>query len=936
MFFDKSDIRSLDDWRHRIHESVAASRLLMAFISPAYFASPWCREEWRTWVDVEIAKHVLSDGAAPVYIVEVPWLTKTMTELEVAAEVERLAHREVDIMGARNAIEIALQMANRQLTSVMQFYDAGLTSLRHEDLRQVLRKLATDLSARSEQVTTAARSSSTIPPYNRRFVGRLSELSQLREHMHRGRVVGIHGLGGIGKTELALTYAHAFAGLYPGGRFLVPCEGQRDLRQAALALDEVFHDQIIDEQRKTLATHFSAIRNGLRERSSELGPVLLVLDNISDGELLRPEQLDEFRMLGQNVHLLVTARINPQKATRYDDQYWVTLGELSLTDSVRLLQKFRIARSSSEEAAASAIGRRLGGFALCVEVTGAYLSQHSEITYCDFLEIMGLDDLERIDQVATESDVLTRRHNNEKRLRAILAPTFVTLSAETKTMLRFAALLAPDQVVLPWLRRLVQSRGSRVENSETWQRLVDQLVSLALLTRPSDESSSEQPRVVRCHRLIQEYVRREIPAEELRADQKVLEELAWERASRVDLRMRWDSDRWEVEPLDALARLWDETQVPAASRLMRSVALRWHDLADWARAEPLFRRALAIDEEKLGPENPQIGQDLNDLGILLNETNRWREAEPLLRRAIAIYEITNDPRLSNVLDALAVICKQTDRLAEAEQLCRRAVAIDRDNKTPTEVDMAVRLNNLAAILVEKGQANDAEALYWMALQIDEEQLPPNHPHLALRLRNLASVIAESGRAAEAEPLARRALEIDERNYDGDHPSVACDLRILSGILGGLNRASESEPLLRRSLEIEEKSNGPNHPDVANSLNNLACLLDESGRSTEAVPLFRRALAIAEQSYGPDHTSVSEALNNLGSALYLSREYAEAEPLMRRALTILFQKMKATGVEPRRMEITFMNYVNLLGAMGFTKRQRDQRMIELERPYDVFR
>jgi|ERR1035441_811899 hypothetical protein len=65
IFFDKEEIRSLDDWRHRIYESLAASRLLVAFISPNYFASEWCRREWHTWIDVEIAKHVLSDGAAP-------------------------------------------------------------------------------------------------------------------------------------------------------------------------------------------------------------------------------------------------------------------------------------------------------------------------------------------------------------------------------------------------------------------------------------------------------------------------------------------------------------------------------------------------------------------------------------------------------------------------------------------------------------------------------------------------------------------------------------------------------------------------------------------------------------------------------------------------------------------------------------------------------
>jgi hypothetical protein len=72
LFFDRHAIRSLDDWQHRIADGLAHSRLFLAFLSPRYFASEWCRREWKTWIDHEIAKHILSQGAAPIYVVEVP------------------------------------------------------------------------------------------------------------------------------------------------------------------------------------------------------------------------------------------------------------------------------------------------------------------------------------------------------------------------------------------------------------------------------------------------------------------------------------------------------------------------------------------------------------------------------------------------------------------------------------------------------------------------------------------------------------------------------------------------------------------------------------------------------------------------------------------------------------------------------------------------
>jgi hypothetical protein len=53
-------------------------------------------------------------------------------------------------------------------------------------------------------------------------------------------------------------------------------------------------------------------------------------------------------------------------------------------------------------------------------------------------------------------------------------------------------------------------------------------------------------------------------------------------------------------------------------------------------AEPLFRRALAIDERSFGPDHPTVAIDLNNLALLLEATNRLVEAEPVYRRAVQI------------------------------------------------------------------------------------------------------------------------------------------------------------------------------------------------------------------------------------------------------------------------------------------------------------
>ena len=56
-----------------------------------------------------------------------------------------------------------------------------------------------------------------------------------------------------------------------------------------------------------------------------------------------------------------------------------------------------------------------------------------------------------------------------------------------------------------------------------------------------------------------------------------------------------------------------------------------------AEAEPLYRRAVTIDEASLGPDHPKVAIDLNNLAGLLGATNRLAEAEPLMQRMAVIF-----------------------------------------------------------------------------------------------------------------------------------------------------------------------------------------------------------------------------------------------------------------------------------------------------------
>ena len=99
----------------------------------------------------------------------------------------------------------------------------------------------------------------------------------------------------------------------------------------------------------------------------------------------------------------------------------------------------------------------------------------------------------------------------------------------------------------------------------------------------------------------------------------------------------------------------------------------------WPRPEAADASLHSPSTKSLGPEHPTVAIRLNNLAQLLQATNRLSEAEPLMRRALAIDEASfgaDHPNVAIRLNNLAQLLKDTNRLAEAEPLMRRALAID--------------------------------------------------------------------------------------------------------------------------------------------------------------------------------------------------------------------------------------------------------------------
>ncbi len=237
-----------------------------------------------------------------------------------------------------------------------------------------------------------------------RFVGREPELHRLRAALLDAAPsalpspIALIGIGGIGKTALALTFAAREADAFPGGRWLLRCEGHARLDSAMRPLVQDLGIELTEREKLDDTLAARRVLDTLRPR----GPALFLLDNVDTPALLAPGSLA--LLSGESgLRLLVTTRLGigtftaaGAAVTEIDlDQ----LPEPDALDLIRLHQPDAAFASVADENDAREIVRALGGLTLAVETAAVYLGQNDPriaepryaVRIADYLERLRLD-----------------------------------------------------------------------------------------------------------------------------------------------------------------------------------------------------------------------------------------------------------------------------------------------------------------------------------------------------------------------------------------------------------------------------------------------------------------------------------------------------------------------------------------------------------------
>jgi tetratricopeptide (TPR) repeat protein len=311
---------------------------------------------------------------------------------------------------------------------------------------------------------------------------------------------------------------------------------------------------------------------------------------------------------------------------------------------------------------------------------------------------------------------------------------------------------------------------------------------------------------------------------------------------------------------------------------------------DYKGAEELQRRVLDLTERVM-PDSPLLAASLVSLADILREKGNYLDARPYYERALKIEEaIFGRDHLSvaTTLNNLGLLLHTTGDYAAAEEFERQALAIREHALGMDHPLVAVSLNNIAGLLRVRADDVGAEQLYRRALAIHEKTL--DNYDIAIDLDNLAQVVSPE----EAGPLYRRAIDLEEQIGPPDNARLAVFLHNYASFLAESGDIDQAEQLYRRALAIDEKVLGPDHEDVAGDLRGLANILYFRGKTAETEQMYQRALQIDERALGPNHIRVTYDLRHLAELLEAKQDDSGAENLYRRVISIDEKLLPVTG------------------------------------------
>ncbi|HZS77874.1 MAG TPA: tetratricopeptide repeat protein [Ktedonobacteraceae bacterium] len=721
-------------------------------------------------------------------------------------------------------------------------------------------------------------------PYRRNpfFTGREVLLHQLYTILNTNKMAAltqtqaISGLGGIGKTQVAVEYAYRYrdnyqAVLWVNASTYDSLVADFFMLAALLDLTEKDQDQLIVVN--VVKRWFALNKNWL-----------LIFDNVDDPQLVEgflPRLGEGSILITTRQHALgsIAQTIEVEKMEREE-------GVLFLMRRIRILNSDNTATrelTKEELALAHEIVEATDGLPLAIDQAGAYIEE----TRCG---LKGYLDLYQ----SRHKELLQRRGilptDHPESVAATLSLSFEQIMRQNPIAADLLRLLAffdpeaiPEEMIILGVSALDATSLSEISDPFQFNEAIQLLMRYSLIRRIPDEQ------VLSTHRLVQVVLKDSLPENEQRIWAEYVIRVLNQVFPEVDPETWSKCQRYIPHVQAGMASIKQlEVVISEAADLFTRASHYLIEHAQYALAEELLQSALSIQEQLQLSDKPETAITVSELGLLYLAQGKYLQARPLLEQGRDIRQRTlglQEPGTAASLDHLGQLYYALGKYSEAEKLYRQALDIRQKVFTTENREVAASLAHLAELNSTMGYYKPAEELYKQALSIQQKILGDEHPDVAHTLNDLALVYRRMGWYSDAEQLYWSSHNIFLNAYGKEHPHIAEVLNNLARLYRAQAQFDKAELYYRQALEIRENVLGVDHPDTARNLVGLAKLYHSQGKYSEAIDLSEQALSIQEQKLAANHPDTADTLRNIARLYQALRKYPEAEAYYNRAMAI---------------------------------------------------
>lgn len=736
----------------------------------------------------------------------------------------------------------------------------------------------------------------------------MEKISLPTEENKQRRVFVLHGLGGIGKTQLSIAYARKHQDDYTA-TFWLNGQTRETLKQSIAGIASKLPKDQISEAARNCTQQGSEQLDKIIDEVLEWfsregnGKWLLIFDNVDrdNSEMVDdPETFDVDQYLPGSDQGTVIITTRQHRLRNLGDEMLVT--SMTTEEGLKVLEN-RIGFSLIDNPQASELVDRVGGLPLALAQAASYMRQ-TGTSMTEYLNSYNAawDDLMK-DEARPEStlgeygnrSVQTTwtisfeyvKRKNEDAANSLQLWSYLDNRDIWFELFNGRLKFSPRRWSRPpeWFRRMACDKLS-------FRRIAATLLDYSLI-EARDESDSYG-----VHPVVHEWCRKTMNADRRHKSAFLAVTSVASAVPDEYVRDYWTIQRrllphanlFSQQLMDTLEENLDSEQAnelqDACYWLGRLYSYSGEKM--WVEAEAMYRRAMLGMEKSLGYHHEKTIFALQSLGKLYLQFRRFADAEATFQRVLAERTEQFGPdheETNRSVYNLANLYQQQNKLVEAETLYQQVLTWYQRTPNPSHDGfLGDILGALGTLYIMQGKLTESEGISLQALAVHEASLETGYPGSLRIYLNLGILYEKQERLVEAEATLHRALEGRKKVFGLEHEEVLNVMYNLGVVFEKQNKLIEAEAMYQQALAGFVKAVGPGHK-LRLTFQALGRLHERRGKFADAEVLYLQAIEPFEhEPDSPKDESTFDLLNDLGCLYRDQGRLAEAESRFQQALT----------------------------------------------------